>query len=158
VGNILVGVALMLTVGQGTAGQGVGQAFAGTWVAELTGTTYVRLEIEPAGGTLRGRLALGNIELDRQGHVSKAEAAPAELKPIFDVTVRGTDISFSRKDVNDTDRFQMRLVDAETAELILNLTDENRKELAAEGIPPPKPFRLKRLPRASSHRAESAGS
>jgi hypothetical protein len=38
-------------------------------------------------------------------------------------------------------------VGTEAAELLLILTDEDRKELAADGIPTPKPFRLKRVAR-----------
>ena len=142
-GNILVAVSLMLTIGQ--IGRTADQGLAGTWVADLKGTTYVRLELEPAdAGTVRGRIALGNMEVDGQGQVIKAEAA-RELTPIFDVTLRITGISFARKDVNDSDRFQMRLLDSETAELLYIPTEEDRKELAAEGIAVPQPIRLKRL-------------
>jgi hypothetical protein len=146
----VVFVTLMLMVGPAGAGQAVpGQSYAGTWVADLKGTTYARLELEPADGTLRGRLALGNMQVDGQGQVIKAEAAPRELTPIFDVTLRITGLSFARKDVNDSDRFQMRLLDNETAELLYIPSEEDRKELAAEGIAVPKPIRLRRLGRTS---------
>jgi hypothetical protein len=145
--NILFAAALMLAVGQAATGQGAAQDFAGTWVAELTGTTYVRLELEPAGGTLRGRIALGNIQFDRQGLVSKAEAAPRDLKPISDVTLRGTGLAFAWRNGNDTDRFEMRQLDGGTAELLFIPSDEDRKELAAEGIAALKPIRLKKLAR-----------
>jgi hypothetical protein len=145
--NILFAAALMLAVGQAATGQGAAQDFAGTWVAELTGTTYVRLELEPAGGTLRGRIALGNIQFDRQGLVSKAEAAPRDLKPISDVTLRGTGLAFAWRNGNDTDRFEMRQLDRGTAELLFIPSDEDRKELAAEGIAALKPIRLKKLAR-----------
>ena len=51
------------------------------------------------------------------------------------------------RDVTDIDRFEMRLLDDETAELLFIPTDEDRKELAAEGIGVPKPMRLKRIAR-----------
>jgi hypothetical protein len=140
--SVFVFVTLMLTIGQ--IGRTADQGLAGTWVADLKGTTYVRVELESADGTPRGRIALGNIQLDKQGQVIKAEAA-RELTPIFDVTLRITGISFARKDVNDTDRFQMRLLDSETAELLFIPTEEDLKELAAEGIAVPKPIRLRRL-------------
>lgn len=142
--NIIVAVALMSTAGL-AAGQAPGQAYAGTWTADLKGTTYVRLELEPFDGTLRGRIALGNVQFDRQGQVSKAEAPSRPATPILDVSLRITGISFSHKDGNDTDRFEMRLVDRETAELLFLPTDEDRKELAAAGIGDLKPFRLKRV-------------
>jgi hypothetical protein len=39
----------------------------------------------------------------------------------------------------------MRLLDSETAELLFIPTEEDLKELAAEGIAVPKPIRLRRL-------------
>ena len=142
---ILVAIVLMSTAGLGAVDQAPGQAYAGTWTADLKGTTYVRLELEPFDGTLRGRIALGNIQLDSQGQVTKAEPAPSRLTLLIDVSLRITGISFSHKDGNDTDRFEMRLVDPETAELLFLPTEEDRKELAAEGIAVPKPVRLKRV-------------
>jgi hypothetical protein len=143
--NILVAVVVMSTLGVAAAAQVPGLAYAGTWVADLTGTTYVRLELEPFNGTLRGRIALGNVQFDRQGQVRKAEAPSRPSTPIIDVSLRITGISFSHKDGNDTDRFEMRLVDRETAELLFIPTDEDRKELAAAGIGDLKPIRLKRV-------------
>lgn len=144
--NIIIAVALMSAAGL-AAGQVPGQAYAGTWVANLAGSTYVRLELEPSEGTLRGRIALGNLQFDGQGQVAKAEPAPSRLTPLINVSLRITGISFARRDGNDTDRFEMRLLDGETAELLFIPTDEDRKELAAEGIGVPKPIRLKRLAR-----------
>ena len=146
-GNLIVAIALAMTVGQAPASQAPGQTYAGTWIAEFTGTTYIRLELEGAAGALRGRISLGNVQVDAQGEVNKAEPAPRELKTIFDVTLRTTSIAFSHKDGNDTDHFEMRLVGNEAAELLLILTDEDRKELAADGLPAPKPFRLKKVAR-----------
>src|SRR5262245_34075562 len=62
----LAAAALALTIGQAAANQ-AGQSYAGTWIADLTGTIYVRLELEGQAATLRGRIALGNIEVDKQG-------------------------------------------------------------------------------------------
>lgn len=144
-GNLIVAVALAMTVGQAPASQAPGQTYAGTWIAEFTGTTYIRLELEGAAGALRGRISLGNVQVDAQGQVNKAEPAPRELTTIFDVTLRTTSIAFSRKNGNDTDHFEMRLAGNEAAELLFILTEEDRKELAADGIPVPKPFRLKKV-------------
>ena len=40
------------------------------------------------GGALGGRIALGDIEVDAEGRVKAAAAAPDRLEPIFDVVVR----------------------------------------------------------------------
>jgi hypothetical protein len=145
--NLIFAIALAMTFGQTAASQAPGQTYAGTWIAEFTGSTFIRLELEGAASALRGRISLGNVQVDAQGEVNKAEAAPREFAPIFDVTLRTTSIAFSRKNDNDTDHFEMRLVGNEAAELLFILTDEDRKELAADGIPAPKPFRLKKVTR-----------
>ena len=119
------------------------ESYGGTWIAEFKGTAFVRLELSVTGGTLGGRIALGDIEVDAEGRVKAARQAPDRLTPIFDVAVRDSVVSFSRKDGNDTDRFEMRLSGGE-AELRFILDEETLKELTDEGIPPPKPVRLKK--------------
>ena len=52
--------------------------------------------------------------------------------------------SSSAKDGNDTDQFELRVLDAGRAELRMLLADQVVKELAAEGVPVPKPFALTR--------------
>lgn len=142
----LMAVVLALTIGQATATQ-ARQAYAGTWIAEHTGTTYVRLELEAAAGTLRGRVSLGNIQFDAQGVVNKAEPAPRQLTPIRDVNVQTTFVSFTRKESNDTDHFEMRLLGNDAADLLFIPTEEDRKELTAIGVGVLKPFRLRKLAR-----------
>jgi hypothetical protein len=48
------------------------------------------------------------------------------------------------KEGNDTDHFELRVLDAGRAELRMLLADQDVKELAAQGIPVPKPFALTR--------------
>jgi hypothetical protein len=95
-------------------------------------------------GAITGAMSIGDMEIDKQGAVSKAEPAPREAKPIFDVVQGGSTLTCSRKDTTETDRFELRLLDKNKAELTFLITDEDRKELAAEGIPPPKPIALTR--------------
>ena len=142
----LVAVAFALTIGQATGNQG-GQSYAGTWVADLTGTIYVRLELEGPAAMLHGRIALGNIEVDNQGAVINAGPAPRQLTPIFDIAPRTTNIAFSHKDGRDTDHFEMRMLGNDTAELLFIPSEADRKELVASGIPVPKPILLKKVSR-----------
>jgi hypothetical protein len=126
------------------AGQGAGPQATGSWTAEFKGETFVRLEIRAERGTLGGSMSAGNIEVDEQGGLRRVTAAPGDPSPIFDVVQQGSTVTFSRKDVHDTDRFELRLLDAGRAELRFLFTDEFRKELAADGIPVPKPIALTR--------------
>jgi hypothetical protein len=134
----ILSVTLALTFGQATS-----QSYTGTWTAELAGQTYVRLELQVTNGALGGRISLGNIEVDSAGEVKTAFAAPNEFTPLLDVVLRDSVLSFSRKDGNDTDHFELRLVD-NRAELRFIPSDADRAELAAMGVPAPKPIRLTR--------------
>lgn len=135
----ILAVVLAVTVGQ--AGS---QQFAGTWTAELAGRTYVRLELHMTNGTLGGSISLGDIEVDSAGDVRTAAAAPQKLTPVFDVVLRDATLSFSRKDGDDTDHFEMRLV-GDQSELSFLPTEGDRRELAEIGVPVPKPIRMKRV-------------
>ena len=119
-------------------------SYGGTWIAEFKGAAFVRLELSVTGGSLGGRIALGDMEVDAEGRVKAARPAPDRLTPIFDVAVRNSVVSFSHKDGNDTDRFELRLIGGE-AELRFIFDEDTLKELTDEGIPPPKPVRLKKV-------------
>ena len=123
----ILSVTLALAGGQATS-----QSYAGTWTAELAGQTYVRLELQVTNGALGGRISLGNIEVDSGGEVKTALAAPNEFTPLFDVVLKDSVLSFSRKDGNDTDSFELRLVDSR-AELRFIPSDADRAELATMG-------------------------
>jgi|SRR6187200_968956 hypothetical protein len=137
--HILLLIALALVA----SGQ-PGAQFAGTWTAEHSGATFVRLELRADNGLPAGELALGNVQVDAKGVVSKADPAPSPGVSIFDVVVKGLSMSFARKDGDDTDRFEVIRIGDEL-ELRFIVTEEFRKELAAEGIADLKPVRLHRV-------------
>ena len=122
--------------------QPVDGPIAGSWTANFEGRTFIKLELRTVNGALAGSLSLGNIEVDPRGMVKRADAAPSRLTPIFAVTRKGPIVTFSMKDGNDTDRFELRLLGEAEAELHFHLNEEDRKEIATSGVPPPKPIRL----------------
>lgn len=132
-------LALAIVIG---ATQTSNQSFAGTWTAEHAGQTFVRLELEGAGATLGGRISLGDIELDKTGQVKTAKAASPNATPIFDVAERAGRLTFAHKDGRDTDRFELKMIDATSAELTFVLTEASRKELVSQGIAEFKPLKL----------------
>ena len=136
------GVALTIAITCLTASQSGTASVAGTWTAEFDGRTFVRLELKTAGGTLAGGLSIGDIEVDDKGALRKVGEMPPKLTPIFDVLQKGSTLTFSRKDSTDIDRFQLRVLDGKRAELVFLFSEADRKELAAEGIPAPKPILL----------------
>lgn len=119
---------------------------SGTWVADHRGTTYIRIELSAVDGTLAGKMATGTVHFDKNGDVDEA-AAPASMTmtPLLEVTLDGTSLSFATHEGNDTDHFRLTVVGADQAELTFILTEELLEELKDEGIPVPKPFRLRRL-------------
>lgn len=134
---VLVVAMAWLSVGQSGAA-----AIAGIWTAESAGRTFIRLEIKNVNGTITGGISVGDIEVDPQGVVSRAGEPPQTLTPISGVALRGSVLSFSRKDGDDMDHFELRLLREGSAELQFMLTEADRRELAAGGIPTPKPIRL----------------
>ena len=136
-------VCLTLAITAVSVGQSANGPITGSWSAKFEGRTFIRLEIKTANGTITGGISLGNhIEIDPQGMVKRAAAAPPNLKPIFGATRKGATVTFFMKDGNDTEQFELRLLENREADLLFVLNEEDRKEIAAEGVPPPKPIRL----------------
>ena len=117
-------------------------AIAGVWTAEFAGRTFIRLELKNANGTITGGISVGDIEVDSQGVISGAEEPPRNLTPISGVALRGSVLSFSRKDGDDIDQFELHLLRDGSSELQLMLSEADRRELAVGGIPAPRPIRL----------------
>jgi hypothetical protein len=126
------------------AGQTIGAPIAGSWTAQFEGRTFVRLELKATNGTLAGGISLGNIEVDKEGAPKSVGEAPRDLTPIFEVTQTASTVRFARKDGNDTDRFELRVLESGRAELQFLLTDRDRRHLEATGVPALKPFQLTR--------------
>ena len=129
------------------AGQTAGQDYAGTWIAERAGTTYARLELAVANGALAGRISLGDIQVDKTGQLTSVRPAPRDFAPLFALDRRDSGLVFARQDGADIDHFEMRLLGGDAAELVFKPSDADLQELAADGIPAPKPFRLKKVVR-----------
>ena len=78
------------------------QSYTGTWIAELSGTTYVRLELQGTTAAMTGRLGLGNIQTDGKGAIIKVAAAPRETHPLQEIVRRDTHLSFILKEGRDS--------------------------------------------------------
>ena len=133
---------LALAISLPLIGQPADRPIAGSWTAKFEGQTFIRLELNTVNGAITGGLRLGNIEVDRQGKVKRVDPAPSKLTPIYDITRKGSTLRFFTKDGNDRDQFELRVLKNGDADLEFLPTDDDRKELAAEGVPVPKPIRL----------------
>jgi hypothetical protein len=121
------------------------QPYVGTWAAEQGGQIFVRLELTTANDTLGGRISLADIHNDPRGDVSEVRSALGQPTPISDLAWRNQTLTFARKEGDDIDRFEITLIGDGRAELRFVPSDADRLELAADGIPEPKPFRLTRI-------------
>ena len=125
--------------------QPIPAAAAGTWVAEREGTVFVRLELRVTDGALSAGLATGDVQFDDKGAVKNAKPAPAKATPITDLTATGMDLSFVRLEGNDTERFRLRVLSDDRAELQFLPDEEMLEELKEAGIPAPGPFALRKV-------------
>ena len=124
--------------------QATGTPIAGSWRAQFEGRTFVTLELISANDTITGLISLGDVEVDKQGALKRVSEPQRKPTPIFNVSQTGSTLRFAVKDGNDTDLFELRVLDAERAELRMMLADHDVKELAAQGVGVPKPFVLTR--------------
>ena len=121
------------------------QDFAGSWIAQVKGETFARLELTIGTGGVQGRLLLASkIHVDANGEVDGLNPGDTSTASISDVALRDGVLSFSRKDGDDADRFGMRLADGR-ATLTFIVDAALRAELAREGIPVPRPITLTRV-------------
>jgi hypothetical protein len=125
--------------------QSAAAGMAGVWVAELRGTTFIRLELSASGNTIAGALGTGNVSFDDKGIVTKATAHPARLTPLRQMTISGDTLSFVRPEGNDLEQFQLKMLGADQAELTLVPSEEMLEEIKDAGIPMPKPIPLRRI-------------
>ena len=124
-----------------------GNLLNGNWTADFQGTTYVRLAFAEGATAPQGTLSIGqSIHVDDKGNVDRVTAAASTPARMVDVRWNDGVLSFGINDGPDVDRFEFRLVDANHAELVMVFSGEERRRLAAEQIPLPKPFRLTKTP------------
>ena len=117
----------------------------GTWVADLNGTTFMRLELRTESGRLIGAIGTGDIHFDKNGVVDEAKSVPNTLTPMSSIEMSGSVMSFTRVEGDDLERFRLRITGERTAELTFLPSDEVLEELKEEGIPAPKPIPLRKV-------------
>ena len=124
-----------------------GNAVNGNWTANFQGTTYVRLVLADGATVPQGTMSIGHtIHVGDDGNVDSVTAPSSPPTRMLDVRWNDGVLSFGINDGPDVDRFEFRLIDASHAELTMILSEEERRQAAAEHIPLPKPFRLTKAP------------
>jgi hypothetical protein len=121
------------------------QPFAGRWAADHGGRPVVRLDLRVNAGTLGGSIQLADIHVDARGDIETVMSELPAASTLIDVTPRNGVLAFSRRDGNDIDHFEMTVTDDRAAELRFIPIEADRRELAGNGVPMPKPIRLTRV-------------
>jgi hypothetical protein len=120
-------------------------SLAGTWVADLNGTTFMHLELRTENGRLIGALGTGDIQFDKNGVVNVAKSVPATLTPMSSIEISGGVIAFTRVEGDDLEHFRLRITGERAAELTFLPSEEMLEALKEEGIPAPKPIPLRKV-------------
>jgi hypothetical protein len=124
-----------------------GNVLNGNWTANFQGTTYVRLTFAEGATVPQGTMSIGqSIHVDDEGNVASVTAASSTPTRMLDIRWNEGVLSFGINDGPDVDRFEFRLIDANHAEMAMILSEEERRQAAAERLPLPKPFRLTKTP------------
>ena len=136
---------LLALIVAAVVGQTGTQPYVGTWTAAVAGNTFIRVELTAANGALVGRIGIGNFVVDANGDLKSASPI-TRMRPLADLVVRGSTLSFASKDGDDTDQFEMEVLSDQSARLKMILTDADIREAATVGVPPPNPIALTKLP------------
>ena len=124
-----------------------GNVLNGNWTANFQGTTYLRLAFAEGASAPEGTMSIAHsIHADGEGNVDSVTAESSTPTRMLDIHWNDAVLSFGINDGPDVDRFEFRLIDANHAELTMILSEEERRQAAAEQIPLPKPFRLTKTP------------
>jgi hypothetical protein len=124
-----------------------GNVLNGNWTANFQGATYVRVTFAEGATVPQGTMSIAqSIHGDAEGNVDSVTVGSFTPTRMLDIRWNGGVLSFGINDGPDVDRFEFQLIDANHAELTMILSEEERRQAAAEQLPLPKPFRLTKTP------------
>ena len=115
---------------------GNAKQFVGVWKATFQGNPFLTIVLTTEKDKLVGTLSHFNIEVNKDGELTKAEASDGE-DPIADLRVNGNILRITIE-TSDGDSIQSGLT--------LTATDEaDLQVLVPPDVPSPKPWKLKRV-------------
>jgi hypothetical protein len=124
-----------------------GNVLNGNWTANFQGSTYLRLTFAEGATVPQGTMSIAeSIHGDAEGNVDSVILGSFMPTRMRDIRWNDGVLSFGINDGPDVDRFEFRLIDPNHAELAMILSEEERRQAAAEQVPLPKPFRLTKTP------------
>jgi hypothetical protein len=114
--------------------------FVGIWKANFQGNPFFTVTLAIDGNKLVGNASHANIELNKAGELTKAEANDGEdPDPITDARVNGDILRITTKSTDgseDSLQLELRLVASNEA---------NVRMVVPPDVPAPKPWRLQRV-------------
>lgn len=113
--------------------------FVGVWKASFQGKPFLTVNLTTDGNKLAGNVSHADIELNKTGELTKAEASDGDPDPITDARVNGDTLQITTKSTDGSE-------DSIEAEMKLLANNEaDFRLLAPPDVPAPKPWRLKRV-------------
>lgn len=140
-------IALVAVAIASSFGQADGQRFTGRWSADRQDRPVVRLDLRMSRDALEGWIQLANIHVDQQGEIDSVQSDLAPTTKLLEIKVQGRSLAFARRDGADLDHFELTVIDDRTVDLRFVPSEADRRELADNGVPLPKPIRLIRATR-----------
>lgn len=114
--------------------------FAGIWKADFQGKPFLTIKIDFQGDKLVGTVSHADIEMNKDGELTKAEAnESSEPDPIADAQVKGDILRITTKSADGSGegmRSELKLVAKDEASLRLMVPPD---------VAAPKPWRLERV-------------
>jgi hypothetical protein len=118
--------------------------FAGSWIAEHNGTVFIRLALQETNGTIQGEVGTGGFKVNDKGDISEVTAITGPSLALSKFSLKEGVLTFFRMGDNDSDEFRLTLTADGEAELTFHLSEETLEQLEAEGIPLPRPLKLRK--------------
>ncbi len=120
----------------GAGGKSASAVYNGVWKGQCKGRAFAVLTLSPDGrGSLKGTIAVGDIQVGENGEVNEVTGEAKDPVPISDVNPKEDVLTFRAKADNDLLSYRMRVVGTDKAKLQID-----------GGPPNVKPFTLERVP------------
>jgi hypothetical protein len=110
--------------------------FVGTWKATFQGNVFLTLALRIDGNKLVGTMSHADIELNKAGELTKAEASGG-ADPIADLRVKDKILRITIKSADGSDSIKSALT-------LITTNDAELQMLVPQDVPAPKPWKLKR--------------
>jgi len=133
----LLPAACLLTISAGSGfgldSQSPSAVYNGVWKGQYKGRVFVVLTLSSDDrGSVKGKIAIGDIGVDKNGEVNEVTGEAKDAVAISDVNLKEGVLAFRAKSDNDLLGYHMKLVGTDKAKLQIDDSPPNVKPFALE--------------------------